>query len=187
MPRSGEIPCTRWVCTRTRARAPREVLLFAAPFGLSGRASQTPSWRMRRGVTLLEVVAVLAIVGIVMAIAAPSVATWKDKLAVERATGEVVSFYWQARTSALFRGTRVRLEFGVDSLQASFEGVTDSVFLTRPGPSRHGVSLRVSRPVIRVYPNGFGLGAANTKLVLWRGAAAESLTTSRLGRLKRWN
>jgi hypothetical protein len=48
------------------------------------------------------------------------------------------------------------------------------------------VSFRASRPVIRLYPNGFGLGAANTKIVLERGAAAESLTTSRLGRLKRW-
>jgi prepilin-type N-terminal cleavage/methylation domain-containing protein len=142
---------------------------------------------MRRGFTLLEVVAVLAVVGVVLAITAPRLASWKDRLAVERATGEIVSFYWQARTSAIFRGTRVRLTFGGDSLQASFEGVTDSVFLTRPGPSRHGVSLIVSRPVIRVYANGFGLGAANTKIVLRRGVAAESLTTSRLGRLKRWN
>lgn len=142
---------------------------------------------MRRGVTLLEVIAVLAVVGVVLAITAPRLTSWKDRLAVERATGEIVSFYWQARTSAIFRGTRVRLTLGGDSLQASFEGVTDSIFLTRSGPRRHGVSLIVSRPVIRIYANGFGLGAANTKIVLRRGVAAESLTTSRLGRLKRWN
>jgi hypothetical protein len=40
--------------------------------------------------------------------------------------------------------------------------------------------------VIRVGPNGIGWGAANTQLILRRGAAAESLTTSRLGRLKWW-
>ncbi len=57
----------------------------------------------------------------------------------------------------------------------------------RPGPARHGVTLTASRSVIRIYSNGMGLGAANTKLVVRRGAAAESLTTSRLGRLKRWN
>jgi hypothetical protein len=46
--------------------------------------------------------------------------------------------------------------------------------------------MRVSRPVIRLSPVGLGLGGSNTKVVLYRGAAAESLTTSRLGRLKRW-
>jgi len=142
---------------------------------------------MRQGVTLLEVLTVMVLVGLVLAISAPRVAKWKDRLAVERATGEIVSFYWQARTSAIFRGTRVRLVFGDDSLQAFFEGVTDSVFLTRSGPSRHGVGLSASRPVIRVYANGLGLGAANTKIVLRRGIAAESLTTSRLGRMKRWD
>lgn len=141
---------------------------------------------MRLGVTLLEVVTVLAIVGLVTMIVLPNLSSWKDSLAVDRATGEVTTFYWQARTNAIFRGRRVRVEFGVDSLRASFEGVSDSLFLARPGPGRHGVDLRASRSVIRFYPNGFGLGAANTKIVLRRGVAAESLTTSRLGRLKRW-
>ncbi|MGD8725995.1 MAG: type II secretion system protein [Gemmatimonadales bacterium] len=142
---------------------------------------------MHRGISLIEVVTVLSVVGILLLVATPRLSKWGDDLAVERATGEVASFYWTARMRAIFRGSRVRIEFGADSLRASFEGVTDSVFLMWPGPSRHGVSLRASRPVIRVYGNGMGLGAANTKLVLQRGAAAESLTTSRLGRLKRWN
>jgi len=141
---------------------------------------------MRQGISLLEVVTVLAIVGVMMAIAVPRIASWTDRIAVERATGEVMAFYWRARMNAMFRGTRVRLEFNPDSLKAFFEGVTDSLFLGQPGPSRHGVSLRISRSVIRIYPSGLGLGAANSKLVFQRGAAAESLTTSRLGRMKRW-
>ena len=119
-------------------------------------------------------------------LAVPRLAVWSDRMAVDRAPAEVTSFYWQARTKAIFRGRRVRVEFGVDSLRATFEGVTDSQFLALAGPGRHGVSLRASRPVVRFYPNGFGLGAANTKIVLRRGEAAESLTTSRLGRLKHW-
>ncbi|MDH3455981.1 MAG: prepilin-type N-terminal cleavage/methylation domain-containing protein [Gemmatimonadota bacterium] len=141
---------------------------------------------MRRGVTLLEVIIVITVVGIITALAVPRVATWTDQRAAARAARELVNFYSHARMSAIFRGSQVRLEFAPDTLRAAFEGVSDSVFLVRPGPKRHGVTLRASRSVIRIYPNGFGRGAANTKLVVRRGIAAESLTTSRLGRLKRW-
>lgn len=140
-----------------------------------------------RGSTLLELLIALAIIGTLVVIAAPRFATWSDRLAAERAARDLALFYQQARTAAMFRGTRVRLEFGETALRAVFEGVTDSTFLVRPGPARHGVTLTASRAVIRIYSNGMGLGAANTKLVVRRGVAAESLTTSRLGRLKRWN
>jgi len=139
-----------------------------------------------RGVTLIELLLALTIVGILLAFAVPRYSRVADTLATERAAADLAVFYAQARYGAIYRGTRVRIEFGVDALRAVYESVQDSVFILRPGPSRYGVSLAASRSVIRVYPNGFGLGAANTKLVVRRGMAAESLTTSRLGRLKRW-
>jgi prepilin-type N-terminal cleavage/methylation domain-containing protein len=141
---------------------------------------------MRRGVTLLEMIMVLAMVGILCALAFPRVAGWLDELAVSRATNEVASFYQTARIGAVFHSQRVRLEFDPDTLRAVFEGWPEAEYLTWPGPARLGVSLMASRVAIRIQPNGLGLGAANTKLVLRRGMAAESLTTSRLGRLRRW-
>lgn len=141
---------------------------------------------MQRGVTLLELVIVLTIVGIVMGMAFPRAGDFLDRIAVSRSAGELASFYQSARFAAIFRAQRVRIEFGQDSLRATFEGVKDSTFLVWPGPTRHRVALTASRDVIRVHPNGFGWGGANTKLVVRRGMAAESLTTSRLGRLKRW-
>jgi len=129
---------------------------------------------------------VLAIVGVLSALAVPRAAGWLDRLAVRRAADEVASFYQAARLAAIFRSQRVRLELRPDSLRAALEGPADSVFLHWPGPTRHGVSLTASRAIIRIESNGLGFGAANTKLVLRKGMAAESLTTSRLGRLKRW-
>lgn len=141
---------------------------------------------MRRGVTLLELIIVLTVVGLLALLAVPRIAGWLDRLATQQAVTELMSFYTRARFAAIFRGSRVRLEFDKDSLRAVLEGVRDSTVLAMPGPVRHGVNFHASRRTIRIGPHGFGWGAANTKIVVWRGAAAESLTTSRLGRLKKW-
>ncbi len=136
--------------------------------------------------TLPELVTILAIVGIVTAITVPRAVSWTDRAAVRRSAVELAAFYARARLEAMVRGARVRLEFHADSLRAVLEDGSDSVVLARSGPSRHGVSFTASRSVIRIHPNGLGAGGANTRLVVRRGAAAESLTTSRLGRLRWW-
>jgi len=141
---------------------------------------------MRRGFTIVELVVVMAMIGTLTGLLAPRWGALRDRLAVDRATREVASFYQTARYGAIMRAQSVRIEFGAVSLRAVYEGVRDSTFLLRPGPSRLGVTLDASRPVIRISPNGIGYGAANTRLVLSRGASADTLTTSRLGRLKRW-
>lgn len=143
---------------------------------------------MRRGLTIVELLTVMTIIGILLGIALPRFAGWMDRLAVSRAAIELASFYNRARFGAIFRSTRVRLEFTADSLVAAYERARgDSTFIQWPGPAHHHVSLKVSRSVIRIHPTGIGYGAANTKLVVQRGMVAESLTTSRLGRIKRWH
>lgn len=116
----------------------------------------------------------------------PRVGTWLDRLAAERAAAETATFYTRARFAAIFSSERVRVEFATDTLRAVREGRETAPLFAQPGPARHGVDLRASRRTIRIGPTGLGWGAANTRLVLTRGAAAETLTTSRLGRLKRW-
>ncbi len=129
---------------------------------------------------------VLSIVGLLLAIAFPRAAGWLDRIAVSSAANELIMFYHRARFASMLRGTRVRIEFGERELSATYEAIADSTFLVRPGPERRGVELRASRRIVRIRPNGLGWGAANTKLVVWRREAAESLTISREGRLKRW-
>ncbi len=140
---------------------------------------------MRNGFTLIELVVVLLIVGVLVALGAPSVGHVLDRIAVDRAVNELTAFYNGARLAAVLRGRQVRIEFSADSLVGVYEGATDSTFLYAAGPSAGGVELTVSRAVIRIRPNGIGLGGANTKLVVRRGDAADSLAISRLGRIRR--
>ncbi|MFQ5704971.1 MAG: Tfp pilus assembly protein FimT/FimU [Gemmatimonadales bacterium] len=141
---------------------------------------------MQRAFTLVEVMVVILILGLITALAAPRVWRWADRLAVASATQEIASFYARARFSAVYHGRRLRIVLDQDSLAATVEAAVDSVLWRQVGPGGRGVVLQSSRSVIRLYPSGLGLGGANTKLVLRRGAAAESLTISRTGRLKRW-
>lgn len=138
------------------------------------------------GLTLIELVIVLAVIGVLSVVVVPRAADWLDRLAVERATSEVMTFAHRARFTAIFRARTIRLEFTRDSLLGILEGWPEDTVLAWAGPGRHGVTLRVSRAKVRYYPNGLGRGGANTKIVIRRGMVAESLTTSRLGRLKRW-
>ncbi len=141
---------------------------------------------MAKGFTLLEVMITIVVILTITGLAFPRISSTFDQIATDRALGEVLSFYHDARLAAIWRSTAVEIEFGEDTLRATFKGLTDSLFVTAPGPQAYGVQMVVSRQRIRIYPTGIGWGAANTKLVFTRGAAAESLTTSRLGRVKRW-
>jgi prepilin-type N-terminal cleavage/methylation domain-containing protein len=141
---------------------------------------------MSKGFTLLEVTIAMVVILTITGLAFPRISGTFDQIATDRAVSEVLSFYHDARLSAIWRSTAVEIEFGQDTLRATFRGLVDSLFVTAPGPRAHGVQMVVSRKKIRIYPTGIGWGAANTKLVFTRGAAAESLTTSRLGRVKRW-
>ena len=141
---------------------------------------------VRSGFSLIELVCTLGIVGLLLLMTVPRFGDWRDGLAADRAATQVATFYRAARYAALLRATAVQLDLSSDTLRATYLGLRDSVFAAVEGPGVYGVTLSASRSPIRIHPSGWGWGAANTKIVLRRGTAAESLTTSRLGRLKRW-
>src|SRR6059058_3286980 len=63
---------------------------------------------MRRGLTLVELVVVLAILAIVTAITLPRLAGVRDWIAVDTAAQEVISAIAVARSAAVMQGTRSR-------------------------------------------------------------------------------
>jgi prepilin-type N-terminal cleavage/methylation domain-containing protein len=140
--------------------------------------------RTRPGFTLAEIGIVLALLGIVAGVAFPRFAGFRDQLAVRGATSSLVFALATARHSAIRRATRVAVT--VDTVSAQ-------VFV-RSGPDTlehldlrevHGVTVEATRDSVAFSPTGLGYGAANTRLILRRGAAVDTVTVSRLGRVRR--
>ena len=142
---------------------------------------------MQRGFTLIELAIVLAVAGLVMIITLPQLGRLLDGIALERAAAEMTSGLAVARNAAVMRARRVRFSIAGDSLRLD-QWTTEGweAFRRWPGPDQVGVSVAVSNPEVVFGPLGIGWGAANTRIVLERGIGRAVITTSRIGRIKRW-
>jgi len=142
---------------------------------------------MRRGFTLTELAVVLAILAIVTAITLPRLQGLLDWIGVNTAAQDVTTAVAVTRYAAIMQGGRRRLVLARDSLRIDrWSGDSWVPHERWPGPDRHGVALEVSNPVVVFDPIGLAWGLSNTKVVLRRGVRSETITLSRLGRVKRW-
>lgn len=139
---------------------------------------------MRRGFTLLELAITSVFIGLVALIAIPAVAHARDRAAVHGATSLLVSALADARHQALRWQRRTAVQFDTVSANTVVHAGSDTL-LRVPLDSLFRVALASSRDSIAFYPTGLGYGAANTRLIVSRGAAAETVTVSRAGRVKR--
>src|SRR5947208_13652461 len=102
---------------------------------------------MRRGLTLAELMVVLAILAIVTAITLPRLAGIRDWIAVDTAAQEVIGAIPVARSAAVMQGTRSRAVIAADSLRIDRGWESAWADLHRwPVPEGHGVALEVSKP-----------------------------------------
>ncbi|MGH7531415.1 MAG: pilus assembly FimT family protein [Gemmatimonadales bacterium] len=142
---------------------------------------------MRNGLTLPEIVLVLAIVGTASAVALPRGRHVLDWIAADRAARQVTVALAIARHAAVMQATRARLIITSDSLRIERSGERGwELWWRGPGPRELGVALEVSNPTVEFGPTGAGWGVSNTSVVLRRGSQVETITVSRVGRVKRW-
>lgn len=142
---------------------------------------------MSKGFTLLELMVVLLIIAVLLGFWLPRAARLMDWLETERAVRDVTTALAVGRNGAVMQSTRARVLIAADTLRIDrLEANGWRPWWRVPGPSSHGVTLEVSNPIVTFGPTGMGWGASNTKIVLRRGSQAETITTSRVGRVKHW-
>ena len=139
------------------------------------------------GYTLLETMAALALLCVVLGIALPPVARWRDDAAVRAARDEIAAELAAARMAAVARG----------GAGLVVDPVTGRVWVVsgagRAGEAidvagRYGVRLRVGPggPVLIAY-DALGIGRLGSRTIeVRRGRAAGGLTVSAYGRVRRW-
>jgi prepilin-type N-terminal cleavage/methylation domain-containing protein len=142
---------------------------------------------MGKGFSLVELAVVLVIVGIFAAVGLPRLQRLLDWIATDHAARAVTTALAVGRHGAVMQATRSRVIIAADTLRIDRFGAGGwEPWWRRPGPAEWGVQMSVSNPVVTFGPTGMGWGLSNTKVVLWRGSQVETITTSRVGRVKRW-
>jgi prepilin-type N-terminal cleavage/methylation domain-containing protein len=140
---------------------------------------------MHKGTTLTELVVVLAIIGLLAAIAVPSGAAFMGGVLTERAAHELMAAHRIARFTAIMRSRVTRLEVRADSLVVSVLNDRDTTVVWRAaGPAAAGVLLAAPAHALVFTPTGLPYGLGNGTYTFTRGSARRAVVISRLGRLR---
>jgi prepilin-type N-terminal cleavage/methylation domain-containing protein len=139
---------------------------------------------VQRGTTLPEMMVVVTIVGVLAVVAFGRSSGLRDRMSVRAAATETIATFALARRWSVTRATRTAITFDTASASVLVRSYDDTIAQRRLASS-HGVTLATSRDSMAYAPNGLGYGASNLTLILTRGAAAETIFVSRLGRVRR--
>lgn len=157
------------------------VSLQPAVSGLRSRACSSPI--SRGGVTVIELLIVMSIVGILMALAIPHGQLMLDRISVHSAAGDLAMSLSSAREFSLASRSAVAVDFAGPGGALRVRRGPDILF-TRNIAMAHGVVLSQTRDSLAFGPLGLGVGAANLSIIVRRRAAAETVFVSRLGRIR---
>ena len=139
--------------------------------------------RNRKGTTLVEQIMILVITGILAAIAVRSIGSALDALAVHATIREIKDVFSAAREYAVARGIRTAVQ--IEPWEARVSAVAGIETVTvRPLGLLHQVALASTRDSMAYSPSGLGYGASNLRVIVTRHSSVETVTVSRLGRVR---
>lgn len=133
--------------------------------------------------TLLELTAALAMASIMFAIATPRFSGMRDRAAVHSAVGDIGSSFSFARQTAIARRAPVAVVIDTSAGNVIVRSIGGAV-LTRPIRRAYGAALGSNRDSVVYDAKGLGFGLSNLTMTVRRGSFVDTLTMSRLGRLR---
>ena len=138
---------------------------------------------MRRAFTIVELTVTICILGVISAIAMPSVGKMLDSIHVRGAVLEIESLFSGARHIAIARSAQATVD--IDTVdQAIYVSVGVDTLRKREIGKDHGVRLSATRVRMSYSATGMGYGAANLSVFVRRSSFVDTVFVSRLGRLR---
>lgn len=138
---------------------------------------------MRHGLTLPEIMMVLAILGLTMGITALRIADLQDSLSVEQEAQRIAGAHRRGRMAAISSGRPAILRVGPDSIGIGLAGNPGDLWGSA-GPAASGVTLAGPIRQMTFSPAGYSTGLSNASFRLTRGSAQRTVVVSRLGRVR---
>ncbi len=152
---------------------------------MARRASHRPQpLRTPPGTSLPEMLAVLALTGVLLVIALPRMRDGVERAAVRAAVADVIATLSAARQIAVASGGGVAVSVEARAARLRVTRHGDTV-LARELGRMFGVQIRATRDSLAYDARGLGSGAANLTFVIVRGITMDTVVVSRLGRV-RW-
>jgi prepilin-type N-terminal cleavage/methylation domain-containing protein len=138
---------------------------------------------MQRAFSLPELVLVLALGGILLALAIPPLNDTLDRIEVSAWAHHIAAAHQRARLMAVTHGQVLVLSVDQNQLVIR-EGIDATTLWSQSGPGASGVTLVGPTRRFTFAPEGLTLGLSNATLRLTRGAASRTVVVSRLGRVR---
>lgn len=151
---------------------------------ISGRLA-APT-RSRAGITLIEMLLVVVVIGILLATAAPRFGEAMTRRDVFGAADAFRGIFQEARTAALQtrQAATIRVTSGVAVVTISPGGVLDTIGRPLNFPAEFRLAPAVTAATLRIEPTGLILTGTPYTFIAAKGSAADTVTITGLGRIQ---
>ena len=140
--------------------------------------------RQPPGMTLIEIVVVVSLVAFCTAMAIPRYSAFHHRLAARGAASLLTRALLDARHLAWRLGTRTAVRVDTSTAWVTVQDASGPI-AQHDLQALFGVSVSATRDSVAYLPDGLGYGASNARFIVARGAATETVTVSRIGRVRR--